>query len=91
MRSSASPLIEVRGVRQRRRIEEVEAEFWNPLTVKLVLRRTILGLSQEELNHIVGCADNHLAKWEAGIWRPSAYYLVLWCKALGYRLDVRDT
>ncbi len=90
MRSSAYPVIEVRGARPKRRIAEVEAEFWRPLTVKLVLRRTLMGLTQEELNDMIGCADNHLAKWEAGIWRPSSYYLVLWCKALGYHLDVYE-
>ena len=68
----------------------LEQEFFTPLVAVLTMRRMALGISQAELNFRIGCPDNHLAKWEAGMHRPSIYFLLLWCEALGYRLQLKE-
>lgn len=74
----------------RAQMPRLEDEFFRPVVAVLTMRRQLIGLSQAELNFRVGCPDNHLAKWEAGMHRPSLYFLLLWCEALGYRLTLRD-
>jgi predicted transcriptional regulator len=56
----------------------------------LIIRRMMLGMSQVELNNKIGCAENHLAKWEAGLYRPRLHHLLRWCAALGYCLTLKD-
>jgi DNA-binding transcriptional regulator YiaG len=74
----------------RPQMPRLEESFFTPVIAILTMRRMMRGLTQEELNWRVGCPDNHLAKWEAGIHRPSVYFLLLWCEALDYRLALKD-
>jgi len=46
------------------------------------------GMGQLDVNEMIGCADNLIAKWEVGMKVPSLYYLLLWCEALGYELKL---
>ena len=74
----------------RGRRPQLEESFLKPVVAILTMRRQFLGISQEELNFEVGCADSHLSKWEAGTHQPSIYSLLLWCEALDYRLVLKE-
>ena len=62
--------------------------FYEPLIRELVIQRKMQGMGQLDVNEMIGCADNLIAKWEVGMKVPSLYYLLLWCEALGYELKL---
>lgn len=80
----------MRKRRHRPQLPRLLDEYFRPLIQILTLRRMLMGLTQEEVNHMIGAADGHLAKWEAHMFLPSSYFLVLWCEALGYRLKLAE-
>ena len=93
MRSRSLALVSYAGAESRHyrdHMPRLEESFFTPVIAILTMRRMLRGLTQDELNEQVGCARNHLAKWEAGMLRPSAYFLLLWCEALDYRLVLKD-
>lgn len=62
--------------------------FFDPLVEQLVAARRKRGLRQEDVDARIGCAERLVSKWECGIRRPSAYFLLLWTQALDVRLTV---
>jgi transcriptional regulator with XRE-family HTH domain len=54
----------------------------------LIKRRHDLGLSQRELDKMVGVSDCMIAKWEAGHRSPTAESLDKWAAALGMTLEL---
>lgn len=95
MQSSGSPrLVEFAGHEERRRtrpeMPRLRRDFFRPVITRLIERRKAMGLSQAEVNELVGCADNHLSKWEAGLFQPSIYFLLLWAESLGFRLVLKE-
>jgi transcriptional regulator with XRE-family HTH domain len=54
----------------------------------LVKRRHDLGLSQRELDKMVGVSDCMIAKWEAGHRSPTAESLEKWAAALGMTVEL---
>lgn len=67
-------------------MHRLDRDFLGPLIEQLVDARHRLNLSQLELNARIGCSEGHLAKWEAGMHRPSLYFLLLWIEQLGLRI-----
>ncbi|HFD16866.1 MAG TPA: XRE family transcriptional regulator [Rhodospirillales bacterium] len=56
----------------------------------LVRRRRQLGMSQEELDERLGCAERMVSKWECGRHAPTLGTLVAWAEALGLRIELRE-
>lgn len=54
----------------------------------LVQRRQDLGLTQRELDKLIGVSDCMVAKWEAGHRQPTASSMERWAAALGMRVDL---
>ncbi len=65
----------------------IRTDYLYPVVVKLVKRRHDLGLTQEQLNIMLGVADRYVNKWECGMKTPNLYNLTLWAECLNMRLD----
>lgn len=63
--------------------------MFGPLIQQLIEARRKRGLRQEDLDRMIGCADRLVSKWECHVRHPSAYFLLLWCQALGVKLVVQ--
>lgn len=61
---------------------------FEPLVQQLIAARRQRKLRQEDLDRMIGCADRLVSKWECGVRRPSAYFLLLWAQALEVKLTV---
>jgi transcriptional regulator with XRE-family HTH domain len=67
-----------------------EKEFANIVGHRILLIRTHLGLSQEELASKLSCARYLISKWESGKYLISTKYLFLLCKNLNIPLGYFD-
>jgi len=65
-----------------------EEQFYKSLISTLVLRRKLIGMSQEELSNRIGVSDCYVNKWESGVKLPSSFYLMCWCVALNVKIKV---
>jgi DNA-binding transcriptional regulator YiaG len=65
-----------------------EERFYKELISTLVLRRKLIGMSQEELSARIGVSDCYVNKWESGVKLPSCFYLMCWCVALNVKIKV---
>jgi transcriptional regulator with XRE-family HTH domain len=54
----------------------------------LVVRRQSLGITQRDLDKLIGVSDCMVAKWEAGHRSPTADSLERWAGALGLSLQL---
>jgi DNA-binding XRE family transcriptional regulator len=75
------------GKLTRRHYPRLIRNFYQPIISKLISERKRQGLTQMDVNEIVGCTDSLIAKWESGNKLPSLYFLLLWIEAL--ELDLR--
>lgn len=66
----------------------LRTESMHMMMKDLVALRKKRGLTQEELNFILGVADYLLAKWEVGIRNPTCLNLFCWAEALNADLVV---
>lgn len=62
---------------------------FDPLIQQLIAARRARKLRQEDLDRMIGCADRLVSKWECGIRRPSAYFLLLWAQALDVKITLQ--
>jgi transcriptional regulator with XRE-family HTH domain len=67
---------------------DLDTMFYRVLIAKLVDRRRALGISQIELDDLIGVSDGYVAKWERLLKIPTPYFFTLWAHALGVTLDV---
>jgi len=63
-------------------------DFLKNLVAKMVKRRHDLGMTQEELNHMLGVADRLISKWECGTRTPASFHLYCWADALQSELTI---
>ena len=63
--------------------------FFDPIIDQLIAARKARGLTQDDVNEMIGCAERLVSKWECRHKYPSSYFLVLWAQALGVTLTVR--
>ena len=63
-------------------------DFLKDVVVLLVKRRLQLGITQDELNHVLGVADRLVSKWECGVRTPSSFHLYCWADALESRMTI---
>ncbi|MBE44131.1 MAG: hypothetical protein CMO16_02975 [Thaumarchaeota archaeon] len=61
---------------------------YKSLMTAVAIRRKQLGISQTELDRIVGCADGYVSKCECGVRTPSVF--MYWCfvEALDAEIEI---
>jgi transcriptional regulator with XRE-family HTH domain len=64
-------------------VSHVNHDLYAELIDQLVARRKSLGLTQREVDDLIGCADGLVGKWECGIRTPKPRSFAEWSKALG--------
>ena len=65
-----------------------EQEWITHVISQFTTRRYELEISQNELDHIIGCATGLVAKWETGNRKPTAFNLYCWAEALNCQINV---
>ena len=63
-------------------------DFLKEIVTLLVKRRLQLGITQDELNHMLGVADRLVSKWECGARTPSSFHLFCWADALESQMTI---
>lgn len=61
-------------------------DFLSELVGQLVQRRKQLGLTQSDVDVIMGNSDRICSKWECGMRTPTGFNLYCWAEALECRL-----
>ena len=67
---------------------DAERRFYGDLIRALAVRRRALGISQQQLDRILGVSDHQVAAWESFKRLPGAFMMMCWANALGTRLVV---
>lgn len=67
---------------------KTRADFLKEVVELLVQRRLQLGITQDELNHMLGVADRLVSKWECGVRTPSSFHLYCWADALESQMTI---
>lgn len=67
---------------------EAERAFYRELITALAARRRALGLSQEQLDRILGVSDGQVGKWESLGRLPGAFMMMCWANSLKAKLVV---
>lgn len=65
---------------------EQEKLYWGELIRGLTARRRALGMSQEQLDRLLGFSDGQIARYESFMRLPGAFMFMCWATALGVRL-----
>ena len=65
---------------------EIERRFYGDLIRQLAARRRALGVSQQQLDRILGVSDHQVAAWESFKRLPGAFMMMCWATSLGTRL-----
>ena len=65
-------------------------DFLKRVVSQLVTRRKELGLTQDDVNDLLGVADRLVSKWECGVRTPTTFHLHCWIDALNSQLFVFD-
>lgn len=61
---------------------KTRTDFLKDVVLLLIARRLELGITQDELNHMLGVADRLVSKWECGVRTPTSFHLYCWADAL---------
>jgi len=64
-------------------------QFHNQVIPQFVLLRKNLGISQLEMDEILGVAKGLVSKWECGIRKPSGWLFCCWAEALDAEIIVQ--
>ena len=64
--------------------------FHEQLIPQFVAARKKKGISQLEMDEILGVAKGLVSKWEAGIRRPSGFLFCCWADSLGCTLKLEE-
>ena len=62
---------------------KARSDFLEDVVKRLIKRRLQLGITQDDLNHMLGVADRLVSKWECGVRTPTSFHLYCWADALG--------
>ena len=63
-------------------VKKKNDKFWNDVILPFIERRHEMGLTQIEVNDMIGVADKLVSKWECGMRRPNVYNLYNWAEVL---------
>lgn len=61
-------------------------DFLTDVVHQFILRRKLLGLTQENVDQRMGNADRSCSKWECGDRTPTSFNLLCWAEALRAKL-----
>lgn len=86
-RSPSNPKYESKTGLSKQHYPRLIRSWYRPVIEELIAERIRQGLTQEEVNDMIGCADFLVNKWEAGLKLPSLYFMLLWCESLGMELQ----
>ncbi len=67
---------------------KVRRDFLHDVVKELVRQRHQLGITQDELNNMLGVADRLVSHWECGVRTPTGFHLYCWADALKTRLAI---
>ena len=67
---------------------KVRCDFLHDVVKELVSQRHQLGITQDELNNMLGVADRLVSHWECGVRTPTGFHLYCWADALKSRLAI---
>lgn len=67
---------------------KVRNDFLGDVVRQLIKRRKNLGITQDQLNHVLGVADRLVSHWECGVRSPTAFHLYCWADALKSELII---
>lgn len=67
-----------------------ERNAYSRLITKLAVRRVKMGMSQNDLDVVLGVTIGQVAKWEALDRVPGSFLMACWCSALDLRLEPVD-
>jgi transcriptional regulator with XRE-family HTH domain len=62
---------------------------YKKIVIKLVKVRKEIGITQAQVDQMIGCADGLVSKWECGDRIPSFFMLVCWLESLGVELQIK--
>lgn len=65
-------------------------KFHEQLIPQYVAIRKKRGISQLEMDEILGVAKGLVSKWECGIRKPSGFLFLCWADALGCKLELKE-
>ena len=65
-------------------------QFHNQVIPQFVALRKALGISQLEMDEILGVAKGLVSKWECGIRKPSGWLFCCWAEALGAEIQLNE-
>ena len=65
-------------------------QFHNQLITQFVSKRHELGISQMDLDEIIGVARGLVSKWEVGIRKPSGFLFCVWAESLNCNLILEN-
>jgi transcriptional regulator with XRE-family HTH domain len=65
-------------------------KFHEHLIPQFVAARKKLGISQLEMDEILGVAKGLVSKWEVGIRKPSGYLFCCWADALKCEIYLKE-
>jgi len=65
-----------------------ESKFAESLINQFVEARKLKGFTQSQIDQKIGVADGLVAKWEAGIRRPTLFNAFCWAESLGVKLNL---
>ena len=66
--------------------EKVREDFLTDVVKPMVEQRKRLGLTQEDVDALLGVADRLVSKWECGVRTPTSFHLYCWSDALEGRM-----
>ena len=63
-------------------------DFLTDIVVQFVQRRKALGLTQDDVDMLMGNADRAISKWECGLRTPTSFNLLCWAEALETKIEI---
>ena len=57
-------------------------DFFDEIINQFIRRRKALGLTQEDVDNLMGTADRLISKWECGHRIPTSFNFFCWAQAL---------
>lgn len=67
---------------------EADRQAWRDVVHALAARRRALGLTQSQVDTLLGVTDHQVAKWECMARLPGAFMMACWAGVLGVKLQV---
>jgi len=76
--------------RRRDQFQRRSRKLYDEVIDQLVAARMAQGMTQTDVDELIGCSERQVSKWEAKMHYPSSYYLMVWCDALDVKIRITD-